>query len=66
MSHSVLTFFTVAAAEIGMAVFVGGFIRQLARVLDRIDSPPPTPPQEPSWWPSFERQFGAYVESLGP
>jgi hypothetical protein len=61
---SVLIIFTVAAAEIAVAVLVGGLILQLARVLDRLDAPPAKAPQQPSWWPSFERQFGAYVESL--
>jgi hypothetical protein len=61
---SVLIILTVAAAEIAVGVLLAGFILQLARVLERLDAPPPKAPQEPSWWPSFERQFGAYVESL--
>jgi hypothetical protein len=64
MSHSLVIIFTVAAAEIGVVLLVAALIVQLARVIDRVDSPPAKAPQEPSWWPSFERQFGAYVESL--
>jgi hypothetical protein len=64
MSHSILIIVTVAAVESGVAVLVAALILQLARVIERRDAPAPKAPQEPWWWPSFEREFCAYVESL--
>jgi hypothetical protein len=66
MGHSMVTILTVAAAEIGVLGLVVCFVTQLARVIDRLEEPPPKAPQQPSWWPRFERQFAAYVESLRP
>jgi hypothetical protein len=74
MFHALLIVFTVTAVEIAVGLVFFGLIRQVAGLLDRLDVVPGSAPvgfarrpvfegQEPAWWPSFERQFAAYVES---